>query len=436
MASQPTEDNTPETAVLEGTPDQPVKETNRLTSLDFVRGVAVLGILFANIVAFGQPFIAYIWPPALVGGNDAADNLTWLVQFVLVDGKFRGLFSLLFGAGLFLFMERAWARGSGRGLQMRRLFWLLLFGVSHFFLIWIGDILSLYAVWGMVALTMMKWRAKSQMVTGVILLWLGALFMVGAMGSQYVMGVGTEPMAGVPAEAIEEIRALPTTKLDMSAEAAELYGEASYPEIVEETVTTRWSWWLKQVLFVGPTETLAWILIGMAYYRRGLFSGEYDNAKLKRRGWLWFGLGSVLALVIGWWPYSTGFEMFATMLSFNGLGRLAQIPQVFGLLFLLVAYAPAAVKTGIGQRFVAAGRVAFTNYLGTSVVMMFIFHGWALGLYGELGRPELALVVFATWAFMLWWSKWWLERYRYGPLEWLWRCLTYGRRFPIKRDAA
>lgn len=434
MASAPIDGNI--AASVEGTPDQPVRTPNRIASLDFVRGVAVLGILFANIVAFGQPMMGYMWPPALVGGNTAADNFVWLVQFVLVDAKFRGLFSLLFGAGLYLFMERAWARGSTRWLQLRRLFWLLLFGLIHFFLIWMGDILSVYAVWGIVALLMLKWRDKNQMGMGVTLLIVGTLFMAAQMGSVMAIGKSTGPMPGAPAEDVEMIRNMPTTKLDMSVEDDALYSEGTYPEIVRETVTGRWHFLAKQVGFVGPTETLAWILIGIAFYRRGLFSGGYDNAKLKKRGWLWFGIGSAISLLVGLWPYLSGFPFYTTMLAFSGLGRLGQIPQVFGLLFLLVAYAPAALNTGLGRRFAAAGRVAFTNYLGTSIVMMFVFHGWAVGLYGELGRPGLLAVVLAAWAFMLWWSQWWLERYRYGPLEWLWRCLTYGRKFPFRREAA
>ena len=114
-----------------GTPDQPVRGADRLVSLDFIRGIAVLGILFANITAFGQPYMAYFWPEALAEPATAGDKNVWLFQTIFIDHKFRGLFSLLFGAGLYLFMERAWARGRSRWLQFRRLGWLLGFGLLH-----------------------------------------------------------------------------------------------------------------------------------------------------------------------------------------------------------------------------------------------------------------------------------------------------------------
>jgi uncharacterized protein len=106
--------------------------------------------------------------------------------------------------------------------------------------------------------------------------------------------------------------------------------------------------------------------------------------------------------------------------------------MVLGMAALLVVYAPSA--TGwLGDRVRAAGRAAFTNYLGTSVLMMLVFHGWALGLYGELNRPQLYVVVALACVVMLAWSKPWLDRYRYGPLEWLWRSLTYRKVFPLRK---
>ena len=131
-----------------GTPDQPVGAGERIVTLDFVRGIAVLGILFPNIVAYGNVTLAYNWPKALPGGPEPFDVAVWLFQLVLIDGKFRGLFTLLFGAGMMLFMERAWARGATRRLQARRLFWLALFGLAHFYLLWTGDILFMYALAG------------------------------------------------------------------------------------------------------------------------------------------------------------------------------------------------------------------------------------------------------------------------------------------------
>src|SRR6476620_4601702 len=138
----------PEVALAGSMPSEPVGRTERILALDFIRGIAVLGILFPNIVAHGDAILSYFWPPNLPGGAREVDKVVWLFQLVLIDGKFRGLFTLLFGAGMMLFMERARGRGATRWLQARRLLWLALFGLVHFFIIWTGDILFLYAVAG------------------------------------------------------------------------------------------------------------------------------------------------------------------------------------------------------------------------------------------------------------------------------------------------
>ena len=139
-------------------------------------------------------------------------------------------------------------------------------------------------------------------------------------------------------------------------------------------------------------------------------------------------VGGVLSLALGIWTLNNGLTYFGTQAAMVGYSFLPRLPVILGLA-LLALCGPKA--TGwLGQRLSAA---AFTNYLGTSVLMLFVFHGWALGLFGRLGRIELYGVVLVSWAIMLAWSKPWLERYRYGPLEWLWRCLTYMRPFPLRR---
>ena len=419
--------------VASGTPDQPVSGGERLITLDFIRGIAVLGILFANITAFGQPYIAYFWPPALAESPTEGDKLVWVFQQVFVDNKFRGLFSLLFGAGIFLFMERAWARGRGHSLQLRRLVWLLAFGLIHYFLIWRGDILTVYAVTGMAALLCLHMSAERQLVLGLVIYAFGLLVMVALMGLN--LAAASNPT--VAGQLNETDRTLVTgaaqNALESSRQEAILYREGSYPEIVETVVTEEAGQLVQEVLLVGATETFALVLIGMAVFRMGLFSGAMDRASMRRWGWVGV-LGGLLASVpIALGPYRADFPFFETLFVFNGLARITQLPVVLGLAALLALWAPRAGQTWLGSRLVAAGRMAFSNYLGTSILMMFVFHGWALGLFGQLNRIELLPVVLATWAAMLLWSKAWLERFRYGPLEWLWRCLTYGRIFPIRR---
>ena len=150
--------------------------------------------------------------------------------------------------------------------------------------------------------------------------------------------------------------------------------------------------------------------------------------------WGWIGIvgGSLLTLFIGLGVTSNGITFWEGIAALTGYLHYPKLPVVLGIAAVLAIHG-ASASGWLAERLSAAGRAAFTNYLGTSVLMMLIFHPWAGGLWGELSRPELYLVVALAWAVMLLWSKPWLERYRYGPLEWLWRCLTYGKRFPLKR---
>ncbi len=416
-----------------GTPDAaPVTGADRIGSLDFIRGLAVMGILWANIVAFGQPFAAYMYPPAFM--VDAADpgGWQWITQFVLIDGKMRGLFTLLFGAGLYLFMERTWARGGTRWRQMWRLFILMLFGLAHFFLIWAGDILFYYAVIGFAVVPCLRWTAKSQLITGIIGYVVGALIFAVMMTPLHLAAdtpLGEE--GGAMAEMSAQLAQGKTVQLTESAIPAELAASGDYAGLVEHRVTEQWYEPISNALFFS-LETFPLMLLGIALYRYGFFSGELNAGRMKAWGWAGLVVGGLLTFGIALFVQAQGFSFYSTLAGFMGWSSLPRLPMVLGMAALMVVYSPA--WTGwLGSRISAAGRAAFTNYLGTSIVMMFVFHGWALGLFGELNRPQLYGVAALTCALMLLWSKPWLEKYRYGPLEWLWRCLTYGKVFPLKR---
>lgn len=403
----------------------------RIASLDFIRGIAVMGILAANIVAFGQPMTAYMWPDGFLVPAGDPDDVMWAIQFVLVDGKMRGLFTLLFGAGMYLFMEKAWAKGAGRGLQARRLFWLLLFGAVHFFLIWQGDILVSYALAGFIALGCLKWRAKTQLIIGILGYISGAILALPAMAGPYLASETqfAEAMGG--SETIEMLEEGKQAEIDDAMEEAALIQSGDYGGYVSH-VAAQHSSNLAFYLFLAFTETIPLMLIGMALYRRGLFDGGIARGRLLTWGWIGVIAGSALTVLIAFWTIETGMTYYGTLAGFMGFSPLPRLPVIVGLAALLTAYLTAAGHF-LGDRITAAGRAAFTNYLGTSIVLLPVFHGWGLGLFGELDRPQLYLVMLAVWVLILLWSKPWLERFRYGPLEWLWRCLTYGKLFPIRR---
>ena len=418
--------------VNKGASVAPVAAAERIGTLDFIRGIGVMGILAANIIAFGQPFEAYMYPAAFIGDPGDPGGWLWIAQFILVDGKMRGLFTLLFGAGLYLFMERAWASGATRRLQAWRLVILAVFGMIHILFIWPGDILFYYAIFGLVVLACLGWQAKTQLGVGLAGYMVGVVFYAGAMSFPWAVvdtpfGESTPDMQAMRADMIAGI----DDALAHGAVPNATIASGDYGALVMHRLTEQWSEPLSNLVFFG-FETIPLMLIGIALYRMGFFSGGFDRAKMIRWGWIGLIVGGLAHLAIGLVVKAGGFTFYGTLAAFMGWSPLPRLAMVLGLAALLVVHAPAA--TGwLGERVRAAGRAAFTNYLGTSVVMMVVFHGWGLGLFGDLNRPQLYIVVALAWAVMLAWSKPWLERFRYGPLEWLWRCLTYRRIFALRK---
>jgi uncharacterized protein len=409
----------------------PVSAAERIDTLDFIRGLAVMGILAANIVAFGQPIDAYMYPAAFKVDAGDPGGWMWIVQFILIDGKMRGLFTLLFGAGMYLFMEKAWARGATRKLQAWRLAILMAFGMIHFFFIWPGDILFYYALFGFIALPCLKWSVKTQLWIGLAGYMLGVLLNAGLTMPWLIVDTAFgESSPEMLAQRKEMIAGIDQT-LAHSDVPNNAIASGDYATLVMHRLTEQWNELLLNALLFG-FETLPLMLIGVALYRMGFFSGAFDRATLLRWGWIGVIAGGLVHLAIGLVVQAGGFTYFGTLSAFVAWSPLPRLWMVLGMAALLVAYAPSA--TGwLGERVRAAGRAAFTNYLGTSIVMMFVFHGWALGLFGQLNRPQLYIVVALAWVLMLAWSKPWLDRYRYGPLEWLWRCLTYAKVFPLRK---
>ena len=410
----------------------PVSAGERIATLDFIRGLAVMGILAANIIAFGQPFEAYMYPGAFLTDPGDPGGWLWIAQFVAVDGKMRGLFTLLFGAGLYLFMERAWASGATAKLQAWRLVLLMAFGMVHFFFIWAGDILFYYGLFGLVALACVRWPVKRQFAVGMTAYLFGVLVYLLTMSMPWAI---TDTSIGESSPDMREAREGLIRGVDETLARGDVPNAAiasgDYGTLVMHRIIEQWSEPLMNALLFG-FETLPLMLIGMALYRMGFFSGAFDPAKMRRWGWTGLIGGALAHLAAGLVVQAGGFTFYGTLAAFVGWTPLPRLAMVLGMAALLVVYAPQA--TGwLGDRVRAAGRAAFTNYLGTSIVMMVVFHGWGLGLFGQLNRPQLYIVVVLACILMLAWSKPWLDRFRYGPLEWLWRCLTYRRLFALRK---
>ncbi len=412
-------------------PAHPVRREERLISLDLIRGIAVLGILLANITGFAHVDIAYYWPPALPGGATVGDKIVWLAQFVLVDGKFRGLFTILFGASLVLFVERIPNFPAAIRLQARRLGWLALFGLAHFFLLFRGDILFSYAMAGFFALFALSLKGERLIVIGIIWALAGGILQSLTYLTPAMIEAGNLVSAH-QSEAVQFYRDYWQERLLEAQLQEQLVTGGGYADILRYRV-------LGEADILGSYfsynffETIPLMLIGMGLYRSGIFAGSTDVPSWRGLAIGGVLLGLALNLASGIMVYAQGFPPFTTQLAFFGLSNIANVPLLVGGTCLLAQWAAQPRDSWLSERLSAAGRMAFTNYVGTSLVMVLIFQGWAGGLFGQLHRLELLLVVALGWALMLQFSRIWLARFRYGPLEYLWRCLTYWQIFPLRR---
>lgn len=396
----------------------------RHITLDALRGFAVMGILAMNIAAFDMPFMAYL-SPAIYGGDTGADLMSWFVSYIFFDGKMRGLFSLLFGASMFLIAERAEAKGkSAAKVHYARMFWLALFGLAHFFFIWFGDILFLYASVGCLAFLFRKWQPRRLIKWALIIYAAGFLLFTAATGGMlYIFYQAHQPDAtSKQVKAYEKIvKNDDFTAVGTRAEI-ELY-RSGYAKIVshklKEQRTEPFGAVLQSIL-----ETLPLMLLGMALFKNGFLLGRWDNVRYRQWAIWGIGGGAALSAIAALGQYVSGFNpiiVINTQISWMIFPRLLMtMGYAAGLILLVQRLAGSAMLA----RIVATGQAAFTNYLGTSIIMTTIFYGYGLGLYGYVGRAQLWLFVLGAWGLMLLWSEPWLRHFRYGPFEWLWRSLA------------
>ena len=405
---------------------------DRLISLDAIRGVAVMGILAMNIVAFALPFPAYS-NPAAGGPPDGLDLATWFFNFVLVDSKMRGMFSFLFGASTLLVIDGAAMAGrSPAGSHYSRMFWLGLFGLAHFYLIWFGDILFLYAMCGLLLYLFRNLSVKA------LLLWSLPFFFVGIglPGSLWttlsMAQAGTLPAeaaAGMQ-EALRQMNANMGPSTPIYAQKTALY-LGNYASVLEHRTGEMVA---DPLSFVGMFlwETMGLMLIGMALFKSRMLSGEWEVARYRKWAVVCFLIATPPLVMLALYQMRAGFDA----VSIFGSSMVLSIPfdtlMTVGWTALIMLLIKSALSDAARARLAATGRMAFTNYLVTSIVMTTIFYGHGLGLFGSIGRATLYLFCFGMWAAMLLWSKPWLERFQYGPLEWLWRSLSRWQVQPLR----
>ena len=411
------------------------KEGARLVSLDAIRGVAVMGILAMNIVAFALPFPAYA-NPAAGGPPSGADVATWFFNFVFVDSKMRGLFSMLFGASTLLVIDSAASAGrSAAGAHYSRMFWLAIFGLIHFYLIWFGDILFLYAMCGLLLFLFRNLSVKA------LLLWSIPFFLIGiALPGSFWASLAMVQAGTLPPEVAASMKeALTQMNADMGPSTPAYAKEmavhlGSYTSIVAHRTGEMASDPLF-FLIMFAWETIGLMLIGMALFKSRMLTGEWEAARYRKWALISFLVAAPPLAGLALYQVNTGYDAVAIFGSTIALSIPFDTLMTVGWAALIMLLIQTRASAAVRARLAATGRMAFTNYLVTSIVMTTIFYGYGLGLFGSVGRLPLYLFCFGMWAAMLLWSKPWLERYHYGPLEWLWRSLSRWRVQPMKKVA-
>jgi uncharacterized protein len=411
------------------TPLAPVQPAERIQIVDILRGFALFGILFVNMTIFSQPMQAIVLPadPNLPFYDRAA---LWLIH-ALGEGKFYALFSLLFGLGLTLQMERIEGRG-GRfvPLYARRLLVLLGIGLVHAFLIWMGDILILYALLGFLLILFRKARPRTLLIWVVILIALPLLF--SAAATALIAWASNFPEATSQIEqSFAQTEAAFVSDLQR---AAQVYTHGDFAAITAQRVSDYFGIGMTGFAVMG-FNVMAMFLLGVYFGKRGFFKNLPENQGLFRKLLLWgllIGLtGNLLyaTLII---PISRIYQTWTLFLATTG--------QTVGAPLLMLAYVSAlcllALSPGWGKRLrvlAPVGQMALTNYLMQSIICTLIFYGYGLGLFGKVGHAAGIALAIAIYLLQIPFSHWWMKRFYYGPAEWLWRSLTYLKPQPFRR---
>jgi len=429
----------------------PVVAGDRFGSVDTLRGVAVLGILAMNIMAFAMPMAGYFNPMSAglapyQGEFSGVNRAAWWVQYLVFDMKMITIFSMLFGAGLVLMHDRASvrARRGFAGVYYRRLAVLAVVGLVHAYLIWFGDVLFIYALCGLLLYPLRRFRPATLMSVGVVLVLVG-MVITSLLG---LLAGFMRDEAGV-AQAIIASGGTPTREqqgwldgwngmnsgFNPTPEQAKEQIE-SFRGPASTVVLANAAHALPMHLFMFPLfffwRTAGMMLIGMGLMKLGVFSARRSPRFYGTLMLVGYGVGLALLLVGARELIRTRFDAVDYHLytgHFNAVGSVFVALGHVGLVMLVCQKGALAWLTG---RLGAVGRMAFTNYLSQSLICTTIFYGWGLGYFGALERAELMLVVLGVWLAQLLWSPWWLARFRFGPAEWLWRTLTYAKVQPMR----
>lgn len=387
-------------------------ETNkRIVSIDRMRGFSLFGIFLVNMISFHSPLFD-INPETWWEGP--LNRTTYILIDVFVQASFYPLFAMLFGYGLVILRERTLQKNQKfYPMALRRLTILLLMGAIHALFVWEGDILFTYAVCGFAFLLLISWSAKRLLVTGMLIYVIPNLILLMMLGAAVILG-GSGESALYDQEAAEQAIAIYQTGS---------FSEITGQRIAEWTENNGAFGFLFYFITIFPL-----FLIGAAAAKKRLFENVEEK---KRKIGIYAAALAFLGLLLKILPYITDRNLMTDYLQ-----------DIFGGAMLAMAYAFLIALISVNKKFdkmfaplEAAGRLSISNYLFQSILSTLIFYQYGLGYYGKISLFAGSVLALLIYSFQLAASSWWVSRYYYGPVEWLWRVGTHWKRQPFKKTA-
>ena len=440
---------------------EPTLNNHRISELDLMRGCALLGILLMNIIAmayplesYSNPNVFYLWVQSIESGTAQSESfldgaivnkLLFSLMHIFIDQKMMGLFSLLFGASTLLILSKLKESQRGRQFYFFRNAWLVVFGLVHSIFIFVGDVLLVYGVCAFFLFFFANLTPKKQLSLGIVVYCIPIMM-------QCLMQLS---VFNFSADELLELREIWQPNIDIIQYDIDFILNANYGEYVwnnigfYETSTELGSihdWYWNAIFIEAFARAFGMMLIGMAFYQWGVLScfRQYDKEQRKKYLSIYpillkygFFFGFVITLTGLSVNYFSNWDASFSAVGGRVLNHIATPFMVSAYVALIIGWSQMSLKSNLmlslTNKLQSVGRMAFTNYIMHSVIGFFLFTGVGLGLYAKLNRVELFVVVIIIWLLQLIISEWWLKHYRYGPLEWLWRSLTYLTYFSMKR---
>ena len=401
----------------------PVEKTNRIQSIDLLRGIAILGILIMNIQSFAMPSAAYNNPLAF-GDLTGLNKMTWILSHLFADQKFMSIFSILFGAGIILITEKKeLLTGSSLKLHYTRNLILLLIGLLHAHLIWYGDILVAYALCSFLVYPFRKLSPKKLLITGLLILSVPS----------FLNGFFQFSLPYMPASELQDLRLdwAPTNEL-IEQEITAFTGSISSQIKINSQQALFLETFVFLIQFLWRAGGL--MLVGMALFRWGVLSAERSRSFYLKSAFYSLIIGFPIIIYGIYMNFTMNWDFQYSMFTGSQFNYWGSLFVAYGYISLIMVFAQSDYYYTMKKRLASIGQMALTNYILHSFIGVLIFFGIGFGFFGKIDRSLQILIVGIIWIFQYLTSEKWLNSYRFGPLEWVWRSLTYGKKQPFLRS--